>query len=201
MGFAFSLIDLTPAERLVWADKTPGPIEPPPGGRFPPAVRDRLGGEPITVPSGNWPAGTTLKRAPDACWRLDLVRDERPEVQRADFTRAVAMPGFDNTKIEESYSRIAAKHAEHLLTEKLRFTRGAIYRSNVGLVRFEGTAPTRRLSRPLQPPAGRRRRPADRRARVRWRPSASSVPNCASTLMFQFAVRVRPAASSLSSRS
>ena len=49
------------------------------------------------------------------------------------------MPSFDNTKIEESYSRIAAKHAEHLRTEKLRFTRGAIYRSNVGLVRFEGT--------------------------------------------------------------
>ena len=140
LGFAFSLIDLTPVERLVWADKTPGPLEPPPGGRFHPAVRDRLGGEPVTVPSGNWPAGTTLKRAPDACWRLDLVRDERPESQRVDFTRAVAMPGFDNTKIEESYGRIAAKHAEHLLTEKLRFTRGAIYQSNVGLVRFEGAA-------------------------------------------------------------
>ena len=136
VGPAFSLIDAIPAERLVWFDSTPAPITPPQGGRFTPAVRDRISREPVTVPSAHWPAGTTMT-TPDACWRLDMVRDARPDAQRELFVRPDPLPTFDTAKLEESAAKIASAHAAHLRSGKLRFSRGALYESNVGLVRFE----------------------------------------------------------------
>ena len=136
VGPAFSLIDAIPAERLVWFDSTPAPITPPPGGRFTPAVSDRIGREPVTVPSAHWPQGTTMT-TPDACWRLDMVRDGRPDAQRELFVRPDPLPTFDTAKLEESAAKIASAHAAHLRSGKLRFSRGAVFESNVGLVRFE----------------------------------------------------------------
>ena len=136
VGAAFSLIDAIPAERLVWFDSTPAPITPPAGQRFTPAVRDRVGREPVTVPSAHWPAGTTML-TPDACWRLDMVRDARPDTQRELFVRPDALPTFDVANLAESAAAIASAHARHFRSGKLRFSRGAVYTSNVGLVRFE----------------------------------------------------------------
>jgi hypothetical protein len=136
VGAAFSLIDAVPAERLVWFDNTPAPLQPPAGGRFGPAVRDRLGREPVTVPSAHWPAGTTMA-VPDACWRIDMVRDGRPDPEREEFVRPVALPAFDLTKLADSSARIASAHAAQLRSGKLRFSRGALYQSNLGFVHFE----------------------------------------------------------------
>jgi hypothetical protein len=136
LGFAFQLSDLTPAERLIWDDNTPAPAKPPPGGRFPPAVRDRLGSEPVLLPSGNWPPGTTLFKRPDFSWRADAVRDERPSAERQPFTEPDPLPTFDPKHVEETYAQIADVHAQ-LLDGKLRFNRGVLYTSNFGLIRFE----------------------------------------------------------------
>ena len=136
IGAAFSLIDAIPAERLVWFDSTPTPVAPPPGGRFGPAVRDRLGREPVTVPSAHWPAGTTMT-APDACWRIDMVRDARPDSAREAFVRPDPLPTFDTAQLADSAAKIASAHAAHFRSGKLRFSRGALYESNLGLVRFE----------------------------------------------------------------
>lgn len=141
LGFAFALLDLTPAERLVWTDSTPAPLTPPAGGRFPPAVRDRLGNEPVTVPTGNWPPGTVVTAPPDSCWRLDMVRDERPEAAREEFVRTDPPPSFDTAQLTPSYAEIARRHAAHLESGKLRFGRGVVYQSNLGLVRFERAGP------------------------------------------------------------
>lgn len=136
VGAAFSLVDAIPAERFVWFDSTPAPIEPPEGGRFTPAVRDRVGREPVTVPSAHWPAGTKML-TPDACWRIDMVRDPRPDAQREAFVRPDPLPTFDVAKLEESAAKIASAHMAHFRSGKLRFSRGALYQSNLGLVRFE----------------------------------------------------------------
>ncbi len=135
-GMAFALIDGVPAERLVWFDNTPAPIQPPAGGRFGPAVRDRLGSEPVTVPSAHWPAGTTMT-TPDACWRIDMVRDARPDSAREAFVRPDPLPAFDLAKLADSSAKIASAHAGHFRSGKLRFSRGALYVSNLGFVRFE----------------------------------------------------------------
>jgi hypothetical protein len=143
MGFGFSLVDMTPAERLIWKDNTPKPLKTPEGVRLALSVRGRLSSAPVVVPSRNWPLGTTMGPPPDFLWRMDLVRDERPDDgdptnRRPDFAQAGAMPAFDGSDFEAiktSYSQIAKKHAEQV--SKLRFSRGILYQSNLGLVRFE----------------------------------------------------------------
>ena len=135
IGFAFPMSDLTPAERLIWKDNTPAPVKAPEGGRFHPSVRDRLGSEPVLLPSGNWPPGTTLVSRPDFSWRADAVRDDRPDGERPEFTRPAPLPTFDPTDVGDSYAKIAASHAG--LVSKFRFARGVMFQSNFGLVRFE----------------------------------------------------------------
>jgi hypothetical protein len=136
LGFAFSLIDLTPAERMIWEASNPPPLVVPPEIRLSPPVRDRMGSLPVILPSGNWPPGVTSVRQPDTAWRIDLVRDERPDSERADFTRpAGPAPEFDTADINGSYRKIAARHAAQI--GKLRFSRGVVYQANLGLVRFE----------------------------------------------------------------
>jgi hypothetical protein len=136
LGYAFTVVDLTPAERLIWKDSTPAAVTPPEGRRFSPAVRDRLGNEPVLLPSRNWPAGTKIgPRRPDLTWRLDLVRDERPEPERPEFTRVEPPPAFDAQDVERSYRDIAARYVRAL--DKVRFGRGVLYQPNLGLVRFE----------------------------------------------------------------
>jgi hypothetical protein len=135
LGFAFPLVDLTPAERLVWDDNTPVPVRPPPDGRFPLAVSDRFGSEPVSVPSGNWPPGTTLLSRPDSSWRADAVQDERPDDDRPDFTKPPPLPDFDPNDVAATYGDIADAHAK--LLDTFRFNRGVLYQSNVGLIRFE----------------------------------------------------------------
>jgi len=136
LGYAFTVVDLTPAERLIWKDRTPAAVLPPEGRRFAPAVRDRLGNEPVLLPSRNWPPGTKIgPRRPDFTWRLDLVRDERPEAKRPEFTRAEPPPQFDPQDVERSYREIADRHRAQL--DKVRFGRGVLYQPNLGLVRFE----------------------------------------------------------------
>lgn len=137
LGFAFPLVDRLPSERLIWDDSTPPALRPPEGGRFPPAARDRVGSEPVLLPTGNWPAGTRVGRQPDACWRMRMVRDERPDDgpdPRPAFARADPAPPFGGN-LEESYRAIATAHA--LQVDRFRFSRGAMYQCNYGLVRFE----------------------------------------------------------------
>jgi hypothetical protein len=135
MGFGFPLTDVTPAERLIWDDNTPQPVKPPTGGRFPPAVRDRLGQEPVVVPAGNWPPGTTLVSRPDVSWRADAIQDRRKDEDRPEFTRPAPLPEFDPKDVEGSYSKIAKAHSG--LPDKFRFTRGVLTQSNFGVIRFE----------------------------------------------------------------
>lgn len=139
LGFAFTLLDLVPAERLGWLDSMPRALLPPVDGRFPPAARDRLASEPVLLPSGNWPAGTRMGiRRPDFRWRLDLVRDERPDGgtdSRPVFAQAGPVPEFDPADVDGSYRQIAQAHAGAI--DRLRFSRGVMYQSNLGLVRFE----------------------------------------------------------------
>ena len=104
MGFAFSLID---AHRPPsgWSGSTARRrrSQPPPGGRFGPAVRDRLGSEPVTVPSAHWPAGTTLT-APDAVLAARHGARRAPgQRQREEFVRAGALPAFDTPSSRHSY--------------------------------------------------------------------------------------------------
>jgi hypothetical protein len=136
LGFAFALSDLTPAERLIWEDNTPAPVKAAEGVRFHPAVRDRLGSEPVLLPTIGWPPGTKLVSRPDAAWRADAVQDERADAERPEFARPEPLPGFDANDVPGTYAKIANEHAA-LLDGKFRFARGVLLGVNYGVVRFE----------------------------------------------------------------
>jgi hypothetical protein len=138
LGFAFPLIDLTPTERLVWKEDFPVPLtfDPQEQARLAPAVRDRLSGSPLRLPSRHWPPGTRVKIQPDFTWRIDLVRDERPDAQRQEFSHPEGDPPvFDVDHINDTYRKIALRHADQI--DKMRFSRGVVYQSNLGLVSFQ----------------------------------------------------------------
>ena len=136
LGFAFTLLDLTPVERLIWNEHFPAPLTIPEGAHLPLPVRGRLGDDPVILPARDWPPGVRVKKLPDFAWRLDLVRDERPDGERPDFVRPTGSPpDFDVHDVHGSYRAIAARHAAQIA--KLRFTRGVVYQVNLGLVRFE----------------------------------------------------------------
>jgi hypothetical protein len=135
LGFAFALSDVTPAERLGWADNTPQPVKPPEGTRVAAAVKDRFGSEPVLLPTVGWPAGTKVAALPDFAWRADAVQDERPDAERPAFARAATLPDFDPTDVPGSYGKIAKEHAA--LLGKFRLARGVLTQANFGVVRFE----------------------------------------------------------------
>ena len=99
-------------------------------------MRDRLGSEPVLLPTGNWPAGTKLVSRPDFAWRADAVRDERPDAERPEFARpAAAARRSTRTTCDGSYREDRRTTPGAL--DKFRFARGVLYQSNLGLVRFE----------------------------------------------------------------
>jgi hypothetical protein len=90
LGFAFTVVDLTPAERLIWKDSTPAVITPPEGGRFSPVVRDRLGSEPGPRGRRSGPGGRTSRGASTSSatsGRRRSARSSRARSRRRRSTR------------------------------------------------------------------------------------------------------------------
>ena len=180
LGFAFSLIDLTPAERLVWVDKHAG-ADQAAGRRALPARRARPARRRAGDRAERQLAGRhDARRAPDACWRLDMVRDERPgRPARATFARAGRAARLRQRPSSRSpTAKIAAAHAAHLPQRQaaLHARRALPVQPRARALRARGHRP-RRLPRPLHPPAAARTAPrSSPRTASRCSASASSRP-------------------------
>ena len=135
--FSQQLLRGLPFERLAWKQKAP--IVVPPGGKISPARRSRMRRAPSLLPATGWPAGTTVPadKPPDWRWRLTGLRDDTPARQTVRPDRQPPeLPDFNPAAAMDSYNQIAAKHVELALstTELLRLL---VFRTNIGLVRFE----------------------------------------------------------------
>ena len=135
--FSQQLLRGLPFERLAWKQKAP--IVVPPGGKISPARRSRMRRAPSLLPATGWPSGTTVPadKPPDWRWRLTGLRDDTPRAQTVRPDRQPPeLPDFDPAAAMDSYNQIAAKHVELALstTELLRLL---VFRTNIGLVRFE----------------------------------------------------------------
>ena len=137
IGAAFSLIDAIPAERLVWFDSTPTPVAPPPGG----ALRAR-GARPARARAGDRAERALARRHDDDGARRVLA--DRHGARRAPGQRRarrscarMRCPPSTRPSSRTPRPEIASAHAAHFRSGKLRFSRGALYESNLGLVRFE----------------------------------------------------------------
>ncbi|MET3934830.1 hypothetical protein [Arthrobacter sp. OAP107] len=130
------LLQGVPFERLGW-EKNHG-ILLAPGASMRPGRRARLRREPIYVPAGGWPAGTTLDGAkpPDVRYRISVIRDERPAVERGVGAPVPAtLPGWDPADPIGVYAQVAAAH-QQLLISNTEAVRLMVFGSNIGIVSF-----------------------------------------------------------------
>jgi len=135
-------------ERLGYNATAADLLKFPPNTRPAPALRDRLRNTPALLPTEGWPPGTNenIAKPPDWAWRLDIIRDERPEAARSPNVRPVDLvPGNPNADVAgnlDGYRRAAARHVKHLdkQVDNLLTAREMLFASNLGLVRFERPA-------------------------------------------------------------
>jgi hypothetical protein len=137
--FSQQLLRGLPFERLAWSGESP--IAVPSGKATSPARRTRMKRSPSLLPARGWPAGTTIPAAkpPEWRWRLNVLRDERPRKDFASPERLPpALPPFNAGDPLITYDKIAGVHADLAMstTELLRMF---VFRTNVGVIRFETT--------------------------------------------------------------
>jgi hypothetical protein len=135
-------------ERLGWNTNGANLIQIPEGELARPALRDRLRKTPVLLPTEGWPDGTTEnpQRPPDWTWRMDVVRDERPESERPTSVRPVDLvPGNPTADVAtdlNGYRKAIVRSVKHMDKEKdnLAHARQILFASNLGQVHFERRA-------------------------------------------------------------
>jgi hypothetical protein len=132
-------------ERLGWNTNGSNLVQIPQGELAKPALRDRLRKTPVLLPTEGWPDGTAEnpQRPPDWTWRLDIVRDERPDSQRPTSVRPADLvpgnPSADVTTNLDGYRKAIVRHVKHMDKQKdnLAHARQILFASNLGQVHFE----------------------------------------------------------------
>jgi len=129
-------------ERLGWDKNTPDPMQIPEGAEVVPALRRRLGTSPVLVPTEGWPENAAVNPAhpPDWSWRVDVLRDQRPDSERPKPAQPElldpANPAADIAPNVDGYRRVVVRQARQL--DRLNNSRQIQFeRTNLGLVRFE----------------------------------------------------------------
>jgi hypothetical protein len=105
----------------------------PAGAQIAPGRRARLRRQPAILPTRGWPAGTTLNRAPDWRWRVEVVRDERPKSALPAGAPDIPVLTFNPADPVSAYAVIAGKHQQVARAPKDP-VRLMVFRNNVGLV-------------------------------------------------------------------
>jgi hypothetical protein len=132
-------------ERLGWNTNASDLISIPAGELARPGLRDRLRKTPVLLPTEGWPEGTAEnpQRPPDWTWRMDIIRDERPESERPISVRPVDLvPGDPEADVAtdlNGYRRAIVRHVKHLdkQEDNLAHARQILFASNLGQVHFE----------------------------------------------------------------
>ncbi|MET0577771.1 MAG: hypothetical protein ABW122_03875, partial [Ilumatobacteraceae bacterium] len=149
-------------ERIGWERPQPDAVLFPPGhdaADLVPQMRSKLVSTPVMIPTWGWPDDNTVAppdpgydplkatrvnpaAPPDWRWRIEALRDERPDIERPESIRAleldherIAADLADPETMLDAYQAIAARH-QHALGH-LRGARQILFRSNYGVCRFE----------------------------------------------------------------
>jgi len=102
-----------PFDLLVWRDPVNPPVSAP---SLPPrGLRRRLLKRPVLLPARGWPADTDETIPPDFAWRLRLLEDTRPDLDRPEPVRAEPLLAEfatgDPLDSEHGYAALARRHA------------------------------------------------------------------------------------------
>jgi hypothetical protein len=125
-----------PVQILGWRDPPADPVataELPARG-----LRRRLLSRPVLLPTGGWPADTTVRIEPDFAWEFELLRDARPGAERPESTHAPALRAdFDAAAPldgPDGYAALAARHSATVRTH--HHTRRLLLQNKVGRLTF-----------------------------------------------------------------
>jgi hypothetical protein len=129
-----------PPELLGWNSSKPFSL--PDGAKTGPGRQARLRRSPALLPTRGWPEGTAIAsdKQPDWCWRVQLVRDVRPETEMPiDSPKLPKLDGADLDPLAaathmERYTVIAARHQMAALIDSFWLFRRIVFTSNIGLV-------------------------------------------------------------------
>lgn len=135
-----------PCERIGWLGDHG--VVLPAGASIRPGRRGRLRRKPAILPATGWPTGTTLNKAPDWRWRLDVIRDDRPKAALPAGAPDIPLVTWDAGDKVSSYADIAGKHQQVTLAPKDP-VRLMVFRNNIGLVSFAADGPDFRVSHTL----------------------------------------------------
>jgi hypothetical protein len=136
------------AERLAWNGASS--IVLPPDVHVSPGRRSRIKRSPSLVPASGWPAGTFFGPGtpPDWRWRLQLVRDLRPECELPTALRQPVLaasdelveptPGDPDAALD-AYRTVAARH-QIAAADRFEFLRQMVFQTNLGLISLDKDA-------------------------------------------------------------
>jgi hypothetical protein len=126
-------------ERLGWFQSRPDLLNIPQNAYIPPALRRRLAESPVVIPTTGWPQGVTQNPAapPDWGWRVHIVVDTRPDLQRPPAVRPEPLTNGTpdvNTSMA-GYRAVVARHQKQV--DNMNHDRQIVFASNLGIVRFQ----------------------------------------------------------------
>lgn len=141
-AFAFAQRVLTvqgTSQRMGWQSSDPPPIVFAADQDVPVDLALLTEFDPVLIPVFEhrpW-AGATSSREADFRWRMELLRDERPEDERPDSVspKPLASGDLDTADPLVAYREAISRHADFV--QKRAFTRSTLWRNNLGVIRFE----------------------------------------------------------------
>jgi hypothetical protein len=143
-GFAQRMLQLhKTVERIGWLRREPQPIAVLQGAEPPLALLLLTEQEPVLLPNyphhEDWQALSST-RPPDLRWRQTLLRDDRPDQDRAAAVQPLPLPGGDLSAADplRAYREVLSRHADFV--HKHAFTRSTLWTNNLGRIRFENRA-------------------------------------------------------------
>ena len=137
------------AERLAWRQKEPKPLTFKENAQPPVFLKHLLDKSPVLIPTFGWPEGTEIAAGRDAdwSWRSHSVLDERPEADRDPQIRLQPVAPGTTERTVAALRAIAARHIQQ--AKKVNFTRQILFKANIGLVSFDKTDGTLRVTHDL----------------------------------------------------
>lgn len=143
-----------PAERMGWDSSSTliGELQLPAGRSISPQLRTRLKLNPTLLSPHYLPEGTTITIDPEWSWRLNLLKDQRPDDDAAPNARPsdardkAISTDLDHNDPADGYVSALVGH-EHSLTQN--FGRRVVQNANFGLLKLSGTGDSLKISHQL----------------------------------------------------
>lgn len=143
-----------PAERMGWKSSSTliGELVVPPGESISPQLRTRLKLNPTLLSPHYLPEGSTISINPEWSWRLNLLKDQRPDddaspnARPSDARDKAISTDLDPNDAAAGYVSALTGH-EHSLIQN--FGRRVVQNANFGLLKFSGTGDSLKVKHQL----------------------------------------------------